>query len=108
MNEALKDSIKEFISAVKETSEYRNYKAKRLSVMNNPELRGKASKLIKEHYAVLTQTPENELLDAEIEFSNKYENVYNIPEIHDFLEAEVRFNEMLQEILEEVTDGLSL
>ncbi len=108
MNEALTNSINDFINAVKETSEYRNYKAKRIAVMTDPELRGKTSKLMMEHYKLLTTKPESELFDAEIAFFDKYEEVYNIPEIHDYIEAEIRFNKMLQNVLEQVTGGLSL
>ncbi|XME02783.1 YlbF family regulator [Lachnospiraceae bacterium C1.1] len=108
MDKNLDRSIDKFIDAVKETSEYRNYKTKRHIVMDNPELRGKASKLIKEHYRILTTTADDQLLDAEMEFADKYEDTYNIPEIHDYLEAELRFNEMLQNVLERITGGLSL
>lgn len=108
MDNNLKDSIDEFINAIRQTSEYRNYRAKRLVVMEDHELRGITAKLMKEHYRLLTNTAENDLLDAEIAFVDKYEDVYNIPEVHDFFDAENRFNSMLRDVLERLTGGLSL
>ena len=108
VNEILNNSINDFINAVKETSEYKNYKNRRNNIMANPELRGKTAKLMAEHYKLLTTTPDSKLLEAEMAFSDKYEDIYTIPEIHDFLEAETRFNDMLRDVLERVTGGLSL
>ena len=94
----LDESINRFINELKSTPEFIEFKMRRDLLAQHPELKAKTGLYVREHYRLLENTPTEDLFEAE----------RNTPMIHEYLDSQAAFNRLLRDVLEQITDGLSL
>lgn len=104
----LDESINRFINEIKDTPEFREFKMRRDLLAQHPDLKAKTGLYVREHFRLLQNTPPENLFEAEKKFADEHESIYNTPMIHEYLDSQAAFDRLLRDVLEQITDGLSL
>ena len=100
------ESVEKIVDFIKSSPEYVDFKQKRSTVAENPELKAKADRIRMENLELQRITDENRLMDELDAFMERNERDYAIVEIHDYIEAENVFCTLMQNIIDRVMGEL--
>lgn len=102
----LDGAIEELIEQMCRTSAYQNYARQKETVKNFPELKEKIDTLRELSYR-LQKMPESESLYEESErLEQEYEELCEDTRVHDFMQAELDFCRLFQDILAKITSSI--
>lgn len=102
----LDGAIEELIEQMRHTSTYQNYAKQKETVKNFPELKEKIDTLRELNYR-LQKMPESEGLYEEGErLEQEYEELCEDTRVHDFMQAELDFCRLFQDILAKITSSI--
>lgn len=102
----MQDVAMDFVRAVKQSEEYREYAMQLAKIKMQPELYEKVNEFRQKNY-ILQNTGNNEdLMDRMDELECEYEELREIPLVEDFLGAETSFCRMMQETNRFITKEL--
>ncbi|WMC91569.1 YlbF family regulator [Kineothrix sp. MB12-C1] len=97
MTGSINDAAKEFVGAVRNSSEYREYVMQLNKIKNQPELYEKVNEFRRKNFIFQNEEESDDLLDRLEELDREYESLYDIPLVADFFEAETSFCRMMQD-----------
>lgn len=98
--------VDKFISEIKNTEEYERYYSQVLAIGQFPDLMEQINEYRKENFQIQNQYEGDELYDKLEEFSSKYESFMEDPRVSDFLQSEVEFCRLMQEINVYIMEGI--
>lgn len=104
--EQVEIAINELIISIKETEQYRDYQRQKEKVKRQPDLKKKIDEFRLLNYQVQNGTAENELFEKLEQMEQEYADFWAEPIVKDFLDAELAFCRMIQEINAKITDAL--
>lgn len=105
-NQNMEEAVQDFIKAVKSTEEYEAYALQREKIRKYPDLKRQIDEYRTANYRLQILTDPDELFEKTDEFQKKYEAFREDPVVNEFLEAELRFCRMMQEINIKVTEAI--
>lgn len=95
-----------FVKAVKDTDAYKGYCYQLEKIKKSPELFEKVNEFRQRNYEIQNTTQVNDLFDKMDAFEKEYEKFRENPIVNDFLQAELAFCRLMQEINIMITEGL--
>lgn len=93
-----KKATKSFIEEIRKSEIYREYDFQKEKLKKQPELFAMVAEYRQRNFVLQTETPGEELLDKLDAFEREYEEFRANPFVDDFLEAELAFCRMMQEV----------
>lgn len=96
----ISEQLEHFVAEIKMTDTYKEYEKQKERIKGYPDLKSKIDVYRQENYRFQNSTPSENLFDAMDAFQREYEDFKEIPMVHDFLEAELDYCRMIQEINE--------
>lgn len=107
MKNRVNAALRELISAIIDSPEYREF-AHQLSIMKeHPELKRQIDEFRQENYVLQRTAASDELFDKLDEFSQRYDSFRKNPLVDSFLNAEAEFCRMIQEINQEIVEAVN-
>ena len=103
----LKQATDQLVDSVKETQAYQNYQIQKENIFRQPGLAEQINEYRKSRFQLQEMEDAEDLLELMEEFEKKYSDFSEDPMINDFLDAEVSFCRMVQEIYENLTNALN-
>lgn len=100
-------ALKELVTAILDSPEYRAFDQERSLMKNYPELKERIDAFRQENFALQHSTDPEELLDKVDEFSKRYEEFRKNPMVESFLSAELDFCRMVQNINQEILEAVN-
>ena len=94
----VEQAIEDLVSVVKQTKEYTEYRYQLEKLKMQPELHRQVDNFRQENFELQNLTPEDQLLQKTEQFEEKYQSFRENPLVTDFLEAELAFCRMMQEV----------
>lgn len=104
--EIMQKTAMEFVRAVKESREYREYALQRDKLKKQPELYKKVNEFRQKNYMIQNKEDPDNMMDRMDELDREYEEIRENPIAEDFLDAETDFCRMMQDINMLVTKEL--
>lgn len=102
----MQDAAMEFVRAVKQTREYREYVMQLDKLKLQPVLYQRVNEFRQKNFIIQNEENPDNLLDRMDELDREYEEIRENPIAEDFIEAETDFCRMMQEINMLVTNEL--
>lgn len=100
------EDVNMFLDAIYETKEYKEFQIQKEKIKRFPEIKAKIDELRLENYE-LQNRPQSDNLMVELEqLQKKYENFLETPLVADFMQAELDFCRMIQNINVYITKQL--
>lgn len=93
-----KKATDSFIEEIRKSEIYREYDHQKEKLKKQPELFAMAAEYRQRSFELQKETPGDELLDKLDAFEREYEEFRANPFVDDFLEAELAFCRMMQEV----------
>lgn len=100
----MEDAVQGFISAIKDSEEYRDYTREKEKVKQFPELKEQIDEYRRRNYEM--QNSDDTVFENIEEFEREYADLWEKPLAADFLAAELAFCRMMQEVNLRVTESL--
>ncbi len=100
----LDNVVEQLIQAVLESQEYHEYDLQRNKVKQNPELKAKIDEFRKKNYEM--QTSEDNGFDKLEQLEREYGDLFQESVVSDFLDAELAFCRVIQEINHRLTEAV--
>lgn len=97
-------AVEEFIAAILDTDEYREYDAQRNKIKQFPELKAQIDEYRRRNY--LLQNGEDTAFDKIDQFEREFEDFRENPLVSDFLAGELAFCRMIQDINIRITQAV--
>lgn len=105
-NRAVWESIDTLVDAIKNTEEYQKYEFQKEKVKRIPELKERIDDFRKKNYE-LQNSPQSDNLMAEVErFQKEYQSFMENPLVEDFLQAELAFCRLMQDVNVHITAAI--
>lgn len=101
-----KAATEKFVKAVKDTEIYEHYRYQLEKIKKNPELFEQVNEYRQRNFEVQNTSQVNELFDKMDAFEKEYEKLRENPIVDDFLQAELAFCRLMQEINAMITEKL--
>jgi len=99
-------TIEKLIEQMQRTEAYQNYNSQKETMKNFPELKEKIDTLRRLNLQ-LQKIPESDSLYEEVErIEQQYEELCEDTRVHDFMQAELDFCRMFQDILARITSSM--
>lgn len=95
-----------FVSIIKETEAYRRYYHQLGKIKKNPELYDKVNEFRHRNFEIQNNHQGSELFEKMDAFEKEYEKFRENPIVDDFLQAELAFCRLMQEINIYITEEL--
>lgn len=105
--DTIKDKVEELISAIRESTEYRNFQEAEQQVIRIPGLEEKIREYCWKNYEIQNSSSED-FSDRIEEFENQYRELREHPVVAQYLESELGICRMLQKINAEITKAVEL
>lgn len=102
----LDSAVGNLITAIKDTKEYQAYLREKEKVIHFPELKKQIDEYRIRNYELQNMTNDDELFEKIEEFDHEHEKFREDPLVSDFLEAELDFCRMIQDLSMKVTAAL--
>lgn len=102
----MRDAAMEFVRAVKDSREYREYALQLTKLKRQPGLYDRVNEFRQKNFMIQNMEDPDNLMDRMDELDREYEEIRENPIAEDFLEAETDFCRMMQEINMLVTKEL--
>jgi len=96
----------ELIEAIKESDIFLNYEMQKEKVQKQPELKQRINEFRQQNYMLQNSVEADKLFDQVDCFQKEYESFREIPLVNDFLNAELGFCRMMQEINARITEAV--
>ncbi|SKB57263.1 Control of competence regulator ComK, YlbF/YmcA [Lachnospiraceae bacterium] len=103
---SLTGEMEEFVKIIRETPEFKNFQEQKARISEKPELKAAADSLRMENYELQMTASDEEVTEEVLKFADDNEDLYRIPEVHDYLCAEASFCKMMQEVLDCLMNGI--
>lgn len=87
-----------FIKAVKNTDAFIEYEKQKERIKAYPDLKARLDEFRERNYRLQTSENTNELFEELDKFTIEYEAFREIPMVHDFLQKELAYCRMIQQI----------
>ena len=100
-------AVKELISAIIDSPEYREFDHQLDIMRENPDLKHQIDEFRHENFVLQRSSKSDELFDKLDEFSKRYEDFRENPLVDSFLDAEVEFCRLIQEINQEIVEAVN-
>lgn len=100
-------AVKELIAAIIDSPEYREFDHQLEIMRENPDLKHQIDEFRHDNFVLQRSGESDELFDKLDEFSKKYEDFRKNPLVDPFLNAEVEFCRMIQEINQEIVEAVN-
>lgn len=104
--EKLVQALEELITEIKNTDIYKEYKKQRDIIEQYPDLTEKIDEFRQRNFALQTSNSEEDMFDAIDRFEKEYEQFRENPLVNDFLDAELYFCRMMQDIHLKITEAM--
>lgn len=92
------EAAKKFAAIIRETDTYKEYLFQREKLKTQPELYDKANEYREKNFEIQNKWDGDELLDRMEAFEQEYAEILENPLVEDFLQAEVAFCRMMQDV----------
>ena len=99
-------ALEELIAAVIASEEYREYDRQK-QIMKQPELKAQIDRFRQENFELQNSVQADELFDRTDEFSRRLEEFRKNPLVDEFLNAELDFCRMIQEINGKIVESVN-
>ena len=99
-------ALEELIAAVIASEEYREYDRQK-QMKEQPELKAQIDRFRQENFELQNSVQSNELFDRTDEFSRRLEEFRKNPLVNAFLNAELDFCRMIQEINGKIVEAVN-
>ncbi len=99
-------TVESLIAVIHNTKEYQAFLHEKEKVARFPELKQKINEYRLKNYELQNSTNDDELFDKMEEFDREYEEFRDDPLVSDFLEAELDFCRMMQDMNMRITAAL--
>lgn len=99
-------TVESLITVIHNTKEYQTFLREKEKVARFPELKQKINEYRLKNYELQNSTNDDELFDKMEEFDREYEEFRDDPLVSDFLEAELDFCRMMQDMNMRITAAL--
>lgn len=100
-------AVKELISAIIDSPEYREFDRQLEIMRENPDLKHQIDEFRHDNFVLQRSGEPDELFDKLDEFSQKYEDFRRNPLVDPFLNAEAEFCRLIQEINQEIVEAVN-
>lgn len=98
--------VDELIIAVKASDVYKNYVREKERVKKHPQLKEEIDEYRRKNYEMQSMTHDEEMFDRIDQFQKQYEEFRENPLVSDFLEAELAFCRLLQEVTGRIVQAM--
>ena len=98
--------VDELIIAVKASDIYKNYVREKERVAKHPQLKEEIDEYRRKNYEMQSMTHDEEMFDRIDQFQKQYEEFRENPLVSDFLEAELAFCRLLQEVTGRIVQAM--
>ncbi|MCM1143107.1 MAG: YlbF family regulator [Blautia sp.] len=95
-----------FVAQIKDTDIYREYDLQRAKLKKQPILFEKIKEYRRKNFELQKSAQGDELLDKMLAFEKEYEKFRENPLVDDYLQAELAFCRMIQEVNVQITAEL--
>ena len=102
----IEQATEEFVSAIKQTEEYREYEIQKEKINRYPALKEQIYEYRKKNYELQLLGDSDELFEKIDAFQREYESFREDPLVSDFLAAELAFCRMMQVINIKIIEGV--
>lgn len=102
----LRMELEQLTDAIKRTAVYQNYRTQRESVKQEPGLQEKIDEYRMRNFELQNSEQSEDLFDKIEVFSREYEKFRENPKVNAFLDAELAFCRMMQEIQLRITEAV--
>lgn len=102
----IEQATAEFIAAIRQTEEYREYSIQKEKISRYPELKEQIYEYRRKNYEFQLLSDSDELFEKIDAFQQEYEQFREDPLVSDFLAAELAFCRMMQEINVSIIEGV--
>ncbi len=106
MDKKLEANIIKFVEAIRETETYQKYSVQLTIIKNEPELFKKVNEYRWKNYELQNTSQVDQLFDMMDAFEKEYEKFRENPLVDSFLNAELAFCRMMQDINVFITEEL--
>ncbi len=107
LNEEVNEQVNVLINSIKNTNEYKEYEFHKDKVKKMPELKARIDEFRRKNYE-LQNSPQSDNLMEEIERMQKEnEELYVNPISADFLQAELEFCRLMQNVNARITEAMN-
>ncbi|MCR5594487.1 MAG: YlbF family regulator [Lachnospiraceae bacterium] len=97
-NEEIRMAAKEYAAQIQQTEIYRKYCTEREKIKQDPELYDKVNKYRQATFDLHNNTDQDQLFDRMDAYEREYEKFRENPVVENFLQAELDFCRMMQEL----------
>lgn len=104
LGDSMEKALNVFVKSIKETDIYQKYHYQLQELKKNPEFYDKVNEFRNRNYEIQNTTQVDELFDKMDAFEKEYEEFRENPLVDNFLQAELAFCRMMQEISIRVTE----
>lgn len=105
-DEQIRMAAKEYASKIQETDIYRKYCAEREQIKKEPELYAAVNEYRRKTFELQNNTSEDQLFDRMDAYEREYEKFRENPVVESFLQAELAFCRMMQDLNVLIMDHL--
>lgn len=98
--------LDEFIGKLKNTRVYQEYEKQKKRIKENQELKQQVDEFRRRSYELQMRNYSENLYDEMDRFQKEYEEFREIPQVHDFLEAELALCRMIQNITGSIAEAV--
>ncbi len=106
LEQSMIDAVNKYTKAIKETEIYKKYYSQLMILKQNPEQFAKVNEFRERNYELQNNYKQDELLEKLEAFEKEYEDFRENPIVEDFLQAELAFCRMMQDVEILVTEKL--
>ncbi len=107
MNNNIEADVDHLISSICSTPEYQDYMKWKSELSKDPALFSKVNTIREDYFRLYTSTPDEELSDAALEFTDKYEDDCQEPMVYGFLQSEAAFCSIMRQAMDRLMTGLN-
>lgn len=106
MNAGILESVNTFIDALKNTEEYREYQIQKEKVKRFPELKAQIDEFRAKNFELQNKPQSDNLMEEVERMQKQYESFIETPLVADFLQAELAFCRLMQNVNIHITESL--
>lgn len=99
-------SIDTLVATIKNTEEYRNYEFQKEKMKRIPELKACVDEFRKKNYQLQNSSHSDNLMEEVEKFRREYESFTENPLVADFLQAELAFCRLMQDVNLHITAAM--
>ncbi|MCI6004458.1 MAG: YlbF family regulator [Blautia sp.] len=106
--EAVNKNIKVFLSLIKKTNVYKEYKKQEEILSRNPELLERVDQFRANNFQIQNEAGSDNLFHVAEQLCRESAELRRYPEVNAFLDAELALCKMMQNICRELVEGIDV